>query len=401
VNELTTTPNVYEADRLEVAVKVPGGAAAIISRFLTGGEVQGVLDVRTRVIDSARNQLGLLARGIAETFNDQHRLGMDLNGQLGGDFFAVSPPVVLPATGNAGSVTAAISVTDAGALKATDYRLNYDGSQWQLTRLSDNAVTTGPGPFSLDGLAISVAGAATAGDSFLLRPAQGAGAGIELAVGDISKIAAAAPVRGQLTVGNGGNLAVSGLTVADASSLPLAGPITLTFNPDAFGPGVPGFDVSGGPAGPLAYDPATESSGKSFALSGYGDITFTLKGTPQTGDSVSLGNNLGGVGDNRNALLLAGLQTQRIFNGGATTYRDAYASLVSDIGVKSRQANNGLATETALLEHATAARDAVSGVSLEEEAANLVRLQQAYQAAAQIVAMADSMFQTLIDATRR
>lgn len=401
VGKLVATPDPFQADRLEVGIEMPSGAAAIISRFLSGGEIQGVLDVRTQVLDPARSRMGLLAAGVADTFNAQHRLGLDLNGQPGADFFDLTAPAVLSGSGNVGSATPAASIADVGALQASDYRLSYDGAQWQVSRLADGHVTAGAGPFSLDGLTINVPGVAAAGDSFLIRPVNGVASAIGLHTSDIGAIAAASPVRAQTALANGGNLTVSNLTAADAGSLPLATPVTLTFNPNALGPGVPGFDVAGGPAGPLAYDPASESAGKSFALTGFGELGFTLKGTPQAGDSVMLGNNAGGVGDNANAVLLAGLQTKRILNGGDATYGDAYGGLVSDIGVKSRQANNGLATETTLLQQATSSRDAVSGVNLEEEAANLMRLQQAYQAAAQIVAMADRMFQTLIDATRR
>ena len=87
--------------------------------------------------------------------------------------------------------------------------------------------------------------------------------------------------------------------------------------------------------------------------------------------------------------------------GGSASYQDVYGALVADVGVKTRQAESSAGTEKALLQQAVAAREGVSGVNLDEEAANLMRFQQAYQAAAQVIAVADEVFQTLLNATRR
>jgi len=210
--------------------------------------------------------------------------------------------------------------------------------------------------------------------------------------------AAASPLRSQEELTNTGSAVIGGLAVTDISGLPLAGPVTLTFNPDAMGAGVPGFDVAGMAGGPLAYDPSSDSNGKTLSLAGF---EFAVSGEPQPGDEFIIENNANGSGDNRNALLLAGLQTSRELMGGTASYQDTYGSLVADIAVQTRQAKTNSTTESVLLEQAVAARDSVSGVNLDEEAANLIRFQQAYQAAAQMIAVADQLFQTLLNATRR
>ncbi len=398
---ITTVASALDPNRLEIGIKTPNGGTAVISQFISGGEISGVMDFRARVLDPARNELGRLAAVVTDTFNTQHRLGMDSNGQMGGDFFTPLSPVTVAATGNTGTATVAVTVTDARALAASDYRLNYDGSQWLVTRIADNKIVTGSGPFNLDGLTIAVSGTPALGDSFLVRPVHNAAGAFAVALTDVSRIAIAAPVRASANVVNTGTATIADVTVQSITGLPLAGPISLTFNPNALGAGVPGFDVSGGPGGPLAFDPVLDSNGKTFTLSGFGDMRFTVRGSPQAGDSLVLEHNSGGRGDNRNGLLLAGLQTQRLVNNGASTFGEAYGAMVADVGVKTRQGQANLNTQNILLQQAVDARESVSGVNLDEEAARLLRLQQAYQAAARIVAVADNLFQTLLEATRR
>ncbi|MFA7388247.1 MAG: flagellar basal body rod C-terminal domain-containing protein, partial [Thiohalobacteraceae bacterium] len=123
--------------------------------------------------------------------------------------------------------------------------------------------------------------------------------------------------------------------------------------------------------------------------------------TPADGDSFSLGNNVGGAGDNGNALLMAGLQTKLSVEGGTTSFQGAYAQLVGEVGSKTRQAEVGSVAQQALLSQAQQDRNALSGVNLDEEAANMIRFQQAYQAMAQVITVADSIFQTLLSAVRR
>ncbi len=396
---LTVTPSATTPGSLDIGISGVNGTVVALGGVLSGGELQGLFDFRTRVIDAARNGLGRVALSLTETFNTQHNLGMDLNNLLGGDFFTSMSPSVVPANNNTGSATVSVTVDDVTALQASDYQVQYDGAQWVVTRTSDGTVTSGAGPFSLDGITINVAGVPAAGDAFLVRPVHDAAGQFGVQLIDPSQIAAAAPVRADLAVANSGSGAISDLAVSDPAGLPLASPITLTFNPDAFGPGVPGYDVSGGPAGPLAYDPSTDSGGKTFAFTGFGDASFTLSGIPQAGDTITLVSNTGAAGDNRNALALAGLQDQQLFSGGTANIGELYGQLVADVGTVTREAQTGLETETLLMQRALDARDAVAGVNLEEEAANLLRFQQAYQAAAQVVATADEVFQTLLNAT--
>lgn len=393
---LQTQTNPYDSSRLEIGVagqiNVDAG-----SQFISGGRLQGLLDFRNRVLLPAETQLGLVVLGLNETVNGQHKVGMDLNGAMGGNFFRPGTISIAAKVSNTGTTVPAATLNDVTNLRASEYSLVYDGSQWQLTRLNDGTSVTGAGPLVLDGMSIDVSsGTPVSGDSYRFNPARSASASFALAITDPRKIAAAVPVIADTPLANTGIAVLSELTVDPSNTLPLAGPITLTFNPDALGAGVPGFDVVGGPGGTLAYDPATESGGKTFTFAGVG-LSFKISDSPQSGDSFVLKTNAGASGDNRNILKLGELQHKAVLNGGLNTYQEFYGSMVAQVGVTQRQGNANLAVENSLLRQAEGYRDSASGVNLDEEAANLLRYQQAYQAAAQLVKIADELFQTLIN----
>lgn len=399
ITHLDTRFSATDSTRIEVSI--PGQVAVSdSSQLVGGGELQGVMDFRSRILNPALDKLGLITLGISETVNEQHFKGLDLNGAMGSNFFAST---VVPASGdtrNTGTTLPSVVVSDVTQIRASDYALAFDGAQWQLTRLTDNTSVTGAGPLVLDGLSADVSsGIPVAGDNFVLNPARTAGSNFSLVISDPRGIAAANPLLANTALSNAGSAELQNLTVAPVNTLPLVGSITLTYNPDALGVGVPGYDVFGGPGGTIAYDPATESSGKSFSFSGIG-IDFELSGVPQNGDSFTIGNNSGAVGDNRNMQSIVELQFQSKLNGGDASFQDFYSSLVAQVGVISNQANANLEIENSLLQQAASYRDNVIGVNLDEEAANLLRFQQAYQASAQLVKVADDMFQVLINSIR-
>jgi flagellar hook-associated protein 1 FlgK len=156
-----------------------------------------------------------------------------------------------------------------------------------------------------------------------------------------------------------------------------------------------------------AFNPATDSSGKTFTVTVAGgfEFSFTLGGTPENGDIFNLHPTQAGVADNRNANLLAALQTTKLlFNNGAgaptATMDSAYSQLVNRVGNKTHEVQTNELTQTTLYEQACEARDALSAVNLDEEAANLVRYQQAYQASAQVMTVAQRLFDEIISIMR-
>jgi len=408
---LSVVNNPYDSTRKEVAIAT-GPVSSIVSDLLAGGgTLGGVLSFRSEMLDTAQNTLGRTAIALADAFNAQHRLGQDLTGALGGDFFSAID-ASSPRTLSSSAATVDADVTDIGALTVSDYRLDFAGGNYTLTRLSDNVIVYGPnaafpaGP--IDGLSFTLAGVPAANDSWLIQPTRTGARDLALAISDASRVAAAAPLRSSEAVNgsgvptNAGTGRISAGTVTTTNNLPLIGSITLTFNPNAGGPGVPGFVVAGGPASPLLYNPATESAGKQFSFApGYGGFTFTISGVPQTGDSFVVSNNSGGAGDNRNALALADLRDRGVLDGGTTGLTTSYGQLVVNTGATTHRIDISRNAQQTLLNNVVAERESVSGVNLDEEAANMLRYQQAYQAAAQMIGVADTVFQTLLGAVRR
>lgn len=394
---LSTPANEYLATRSEVGY--PSGAGAVnISSQISGGTLGGLLAFRTAVLDPARNVLGRVAIGLTATFNTQHALGQDLNGALGGNFFGAidaSSPKARASTNNTGTAVIGVSVSNASNLTDSDYRLGYAGGVYTVTRLSDSAtVYSGavfPGTIAAEGLTLSLtSGAMAAGDRFLIQPTQLAAQDFAAAIADPRKIAAATPIRTGASLSNTGAAVVSAGSVSNAANPNLQQTVTITFT-SASTYNVNGTGT-GNPVG-VAY-----TSGADISYNGW---TMQITGTPATGDVFTVAANSSGVGDNRNALALADLKTELTMGGGTATFGDVYGELVADVGSKTHSAEVNRNAQKTLLDQTTAAREAVSGVNLDEEAAALVHFQQAYQAAAQTIAIANSTFETLLAALRR
>lgn len=385
---LSTFPDAADASRLRIGYNGIAGAGDITSQ-LSGGELGGMLQITGSLLPEAANMLGRVAISLAHTFNAQHRDGMDLNGNLGGDFFTVAGPEVLGNANNTGAATVTAAVTDATQLSVEDYTLTYDGALFTLQADDGSSSVTAAGPtLTLDGFSVTVAGAAAAGDSFIVRPTRLGGQSLAVAITDSDTIAAAVPVTTTADLGNAGSAAISSGTVLDVNDPNLLDTIMLRFNSATDYDVV---DVNGVVL--AAAQPFT--AGANIDINGW---RVQITGVPQAGDRFSVQSNAGGIADNRNALLLGGLQTSAILDGGTATYQEAYSALVGSVGAQTREARVNADAQQSLFDSAQARRESVSGVNLDEEAANLIRFQQAYQASARVIATADELFQSLLNA---
>lgn len=301
-------------------------------------------------------------------------------------------------------------------LTNSDYRLTYDGANYTLTRLTDNVQWSNASLANLsttvsasEGIQLASVGAINAGDNFTISPTKFAARNLAVnatVASDPRLVAAAIPFRTTAGASNSGSGMISagvtrlGFTPA---SIPAAG-LTATYSAGAgtltFSAGLPaGSNISvtaGGtttsyPAGAaIPYNPLT---GATISVAG---MSFTVSGTPNNGDTFSIARNASGVSDGRNALALGKLQTQNTVGAGTANYQVAYSRLVSDVGNKSREIQVTGDAQAALLKQSQDARDSLSGVNLDEEAANLLRYQQAYQASAKALDIGSKLFDVIL-----
>ncbi|MBI4292044.1 MAG: flagellar hook-associated protein FlgK [Betaproteobacteria bacterium] len=387
---LSSAPDIEDQADTQVMISIGGMKQRVRPEDLTGGHLGGYVAFRQEGLTEAQNALGRIAIAVAGSINDQHRLGQDLDGALGADLFTAGSPTVQSISDNTGSGIVSAAVSSYGALTTSDYRLLYDGIDYTLTRLSDGRTQAfGSLPQTVDGLTISLSsGSPSAGDRFLIKPTRAGARDFSVAISDLRSIAAAAPMRTASGLNNGGTGTISAGSV-NAPPPPNANlrqSVTVTFTSATT------FNVSGtgtnNPTG-VAYTPGADIS--------YNGWTVQIAGSPGAGDSFSIVSNANGAGDNRNARLLAGLQTQNLVGNGSATLQGAYAQLASQVGSKGRELQLSSQAQASLAAAAEKSQSAVSGVNLDEEASNLIRYQQAYQAAGKMIGIAGTLFDTILN----
>ena len=394
---LSAIKNDYDPNKLDIGYDLSGTTVDITSQ-LSGGKIGGFLKYRSEMSDSIKNSLGLLAVGLTETFNQQQQLGIDLNGNMGGDFFTnLSSNVVevLPSRSNTAASPADISATiaDANSLTGSDYTLRRDGVTYTLTRESDNftyTLTSFPaGSETIDGVTLTLAGGAIAdGDRFLIRPVRSGASDISVAVSDPAKIAAASPIRSYSNLNNSGSASINPGEVTDIAAF-----VSDTYHINMTSATT--YEVRDSTNTLLSGGVYT--SGADIVFNG---ITVAVTGSPQAGDTFIVEPNTSGIGDNSNAIKLGELQLNDTLKGNTVSYQSLYGQMVVSIGSKTNQANINVQAQQGLLDQAIAAREAKSGVNLDEEAADLVKYQQLYQAAARIIQVADTTFQSILSLFR-
>lgn len=380
--------------QLTVALVTAGNNVLLPESSLTGGALGGLLAFRDQTLAPVQNQLGQGAIALATSFNSQQELGQDLNGNLGNAFFVVPSPQVIPNSTNTGNGQIVSTIADGSAVTTSDYKMSFDGTNYTLTRLSDNTQQTiTPANLAagvtVNGFTLTLAsGTPVAGDSFLIQPTVNGAGQIAVALTNGAQIAAAVPVTATASSANIGNATISAPTVNQPAppDINLQQPVTLTFTSGTQ------FNVSGvgtgNPTG-VAYT--------SVGTITYNGWTVAISGTPQAGDTFTIVPNTGGDGDNGNALQLAALQNQNTVANSTASYQSAYATLVGNVGIQASNVQTNQAAQAAALSQATQLQQSISGVNLDEEAANLLNYQQAYQAAAEMMQIANQAFQSLLN----
>ncbi len=450
-------------DPQHIGLVIDNGVAKIpLDGSVLGGKLQSLFEFRDQVLEPGMNVLGLNALAIAHSINEQQKQGQDLDGEIGSPLFTDFNSVtiehgrVLSHGDGLGTATMGVRIDDLGSLSGNEFELevtSFNAGPPQLIQFTMTDKTTGKvqtlpaaGPLDLstnqrldvpgEGFSIGIDNISPVdpvqvGKTFTLRPTRTAAQDIAVLTTDPRKVAAAdAQVKVTTTSTNSGSgeLTVKSInSPADAMYPTKDNPYTVAFTGVAAGPptvyqyemrdknGVamtvpPGasYTVTDATGAALTLNPGDPMTGLGIVLDpltqrqsvNLAGITLELDGKPASGDSFVLSFNETADGDNRNALVIASLQNQKILKGGKQTFQDNYAAMGSEMGSVSKNAKTSMAASEALLEQSSIRVLATAGVSLDEEAANLVKFQQSYSASARVITVAGELFSTLLQSFR-
>lgn len=438
--------------QLDLYIQMPGtGRETVISNSITGGEIGGALAFRKDQLMRAEDELGLSIAGMAIAMNAQHRQGFDVAGVRGDDMFSLNGKTTVlmpnatvyntPTNTGTGSVSVAGTVTSAFAYKLTFNGINYDVTD----AYTNAAVATGINlPQTYNGVTISMAGTPSRGDSFMAfsrsdfhtqleqtayKDVRNSGSitnnditinlnkrglsnnptGSKAVLNDLSNPADLAQVQKQLALLQPRTYSLS----FDGSSYSISDVRTGKIIP-----------LEQGVDDPVGYPSVTtlrfeglqvdiDQSSRQMKLGDKFEFRFfddamaqfsttqlipeqvayrggDLRTTPVSG-SVPLA-----VGNNVNAANMASLQDKRLLNGNQNTFKSAYSVMVGNVGTYHQTNQVSMQTQEAVNSQLVQLKDSMSGVNLDEEAANMLRFQQAYQAAAQIMQASQRMFDAII-----
>jgi flagellar hook-associated protein 1 FlgK len=364
-----------------------------------GGQIGGLLQFQDNELGAARNRLGQLVVGLASALNDQQSLGLDLQGQPGAALMKFSGPQAMAATRNnrdaSGGYIARVSlaITDARALKASDYRLEPDPSnagQYIVTRLADDQVFQPVHDGDVvDGFSITIGpNAPVVGESFTLKPVSAAAADLTVLMKNPRGLAAANPVLASVNPANTGTASIAALTINAAPANPYQA-LTINFTDDNGA-----YEILD--AGNAVLATGSFSAGQPITYDG---IALSLNGLPRLGDRLSIVPTPFPAASNGNALRFDSLASRALVDGQTVT--DAYASAMADVGVRVQGAQAAADTSATVAARTHAELSAKVGVNLDEEAARLIQFQQAYQAAAKLLQTSQTLFDTLINTIGR
>ncbi|ARG97784.1 flagellar hook-associated protein FlgK [Legionella micdadei] len=388
-----------------------------ITSNLHSGMIGGLLEFEQDILGYGSQLIGQLAIGLATAFNTQHKLGIDMNSQIGKNYFTdynqanLQLSRSLPSNSNTGAAVLSVAISDINQTMLSDYQLVVSDTatnEVRLIRQSDgqsttlNWTNTPPAPpagqIILDGMTITVDDVSNLvnSDRFTLMPTRGAARDLQLNITDPREIALASPVRTEASINNtgSGRIALGDVLNTNAAvgkeySIQFISPTQYNL-----------INVTDSvTTGPFTFTPNTDNT-IMIPDSVNPSYSVILSGIPATGDTFSASYNAGGIGDNRNGLMLAALQQSKIFNNGTASLFDKHTDLITGVGGVTYQAKIRSDAAEILHQQAVDFRESKSGVNLDEEASNLLRFEQAYQAASRVMAVSSQIMDALFAVMR-
>ncbi len=431
VSSLSAQSSTLDPSQYALTLKMPSGISVDVTQSISGGSMTGLVRYRDEVVNPSLNSLGRLALVASDSINKQQAQGLDLKGNFGSKVLndinsatAIASRSIGRSTNSDVNANLNVTIADSSDLTVSDYRVVFtSATQYSVTRLSDGqdlgSHNLGASPADeIDGLQLGLrTGSVAAGDTFTVQPTRLAASQAAVTMTDAQDLAFASPLKAASSAANTGTGTVSAPSLvtqrsiydsASASSLATsvqnAMPVKLQFAAAA----------SDGSQGYTIYDAGGNSLGTGSIVAGQSNtvnvniaangstipsaFTFqlTLAGKPSSGDTFSVSFGAAGSTDNTNALGLLNLQTSATV--GNASMNNTYSSLVETVGAKTNQASLDASATSAILKQAQASQSSLSGVNLDEEAANLIKYQQYYSASAKIIEISQTVFNTLIQA---
>ncbi|MCH2057770.1 MAG: flagellar hook-associated protein FlgK [Thalassotalea sp.] len=392
---------------------VSGSTRLVLDKTKVGGELGAKFQYRDENLKQARADIDRIATAISYTFNDLQAQGLELNGQQGTDIFTdVNSTTLVQGrmqefSDNTGSLVGEIHITDLTQLSSDEFEIEFDGANYQLLNLNTGSTTilgaTGTGPFATTfGFEfVEGAGAPAAGDKFLVRPGENSAALIAQVLTNGEGIAASSAIEVTASDNNisAGNIQITNVT--DPLTAQSTAPLRV--------------EVLEAPAGTYTYNiyndntnavlqtgahtpPQTVITGfaGAFDIEINGDLSGLAPNSPETFTI----NDAFGLGNGTNAFAMADTKDQGLINNGRETFNQSLAISTAKVGTDAKSAELVADTADALYTQSYNRNQEVKGVNLDEEAANLLRFQQAYQASSRIVSVASEIFDTLLAAAR-
>jgi flagellar hook-associated protein 1 FlgK len=381
---------------------------------LGGGELSGLLKFQNTDLVEGRNLLGRLTLGITTAMNEQHKLGLDMDGNIGTDLFT---PIdintvnnILPNQSQTSAASLGLAISDFTKFVASDYELRFtSATTGSITRRSDGVVftfpqvpaTAAPVIATIDGLDISeTTGLAAAGDVFVLKPFATSANTVAREFATPRALAVSSPIAATLDPNNKGSLALANLS-AKTLATTVGAPIDNFSINFTVALGVTTYDIVDTTTATTVASGQPYVSGQpiSYTPVGLPGFSLTLTGTPSNADKLTIGQNAYASLSGGNASSMMNLRDVSMFDGAALT--DGYAGLISQIGIRAQSAAYSAEVSTNIAVNAEKNRNGVAGVNLDEEAAKLLQYQQAYQASAKMIQIAQNIFDTLIQGLGR
>jgi flagellar hook-associated protein 1 FlgK len=390
VSRLASSVDPFDPMRRQLELSSSSGSI-VVGTMGVGGELGGLAEFQSSVLDPAAERLGRIAAGLALSVNAQSRAGTDYYGDLGGDVFALGAPETSPRSGTSAGLTLTAGIADLATLDGGSFEFEFNGGNWRAVRRSSGEIMALAGsgtttdPFRVGGVSLVLAGTPVNGDSFLVEPSAQLSGSLRVAVTDPNRLAAANPLEVSANLANIGTGTISAPRILDASNANLRAPVTIEFV------SATSYTLNG--SGPFTFTPGTPIAANGWEVS--------LDGQFVAGDRFNLAATGARSSDNGNARELSAVATRALFDQGTVTLTADAGSLAGNAGAVARRTGLALEAQQAISDRLMAEREAYSGVNLDEEAANMVRFQQAYQAAAQVISIANDTFQSLLAAFRR